>query len=1306
MKRFIHHIRKLLQFSLLLYVLTGISNYGYGQAANDYRTVATGNWNNIAVWQRYDGTAWVAAAAAPTSGTANVITIRNGHTITVTASVSVDQTIIDAGGQITVNATITLTIANGADAVDMTVAGTLVNSGTITTTGTLIFNSGSTYQHARDAGTIPTATWNAASTCLITGVTSSTLPGGFSQNFGNLTWNCPGQGTFGNSLANSNYTITGTLTIINTGSATVQLVRGSYTGNVVNFVQTGGTAVIGSSGTSLKTLNVSGSFTLSGGTFNIDNGTGTNASILNLGGNFTQSGGTFTRTNGSAALSQVYFNGTAIQTFTISSGTISGNIDYTINSGSTVDFGTTVLSGSGLFTLSSGGSIITAHTQGLSTTAATGSIQVTDTKSYNTGASYTYNGTSAQVTGNGLTGANTLTINNSAGVTLTSSVTLSGTLYLTSGIVTTGANTLTVTSNSSAAVTGGSATSFVDGPLTWQLATGSTYNFPVGAGTTYLPFGITGITGTAPRLRLQAYAANTGGSSTVPLISLSTTEYWQASVVSGTYSGGSVSLTRQIAINEMDAIGRNTTTLNGAYSTLGGTVSGTSLINSSNTGASLGYFVMATMKSITTGAISGSPFCAGTGVSVPFSITGIFYTGNVFTAQLSDASGNFGSPVAIGTLASTTASAPISATIPSGTSTGTGYRIRVVSDTPILAGTNNGSDLTIYGSHVWTGTVSNDWNTTGNWICGSLPGMTNSVQIPDVANEPVLSSGATGTVDNITIDNNSSLIVNGNTLQISGAITNNGTFTASSGTIAMNGTAAQVIGSDVFSGNTIKDLTINNAAGVTLQDTLNVTGIVTVTNGDLASGGNLVLLSTAAQTALVDGSGSGNITGNVTMQRYLPSGFGYKYFSSPFQASTVSEFGDDMDLGAAFPAFYRYDESRTAAGWVRYDTAARILNPMHGYAVNFGSDPAADTVDVTGVVSNGSLSRTLYNNNNTYTKGFNLVGNPYPSPINWNAASGWTKTNIDNALYYFKASATDQYGGTYSTYIAGVSSDGLATNIIPSMQGVFVHVSDGSYPVTGTLAMNNSVRVTDLTHSFIKSEGSNPGPLLRLAASFADDPSSKDPVVVYFDEKALNSFDGQLDALKLMNTDMKVPNLYAVSSDGRKLSISALPFSSDSLIVVPLGLKINKTGSVIFSIRDIEGVFSEMGISLSDKVTGIDQDLFPYKEYSIYLVAGEYQNRFFLNLLNTSTGISEIINDTDLFRIYSYNGILKAEINGPPGENGILRLFNLTGQLIFIKNIYAPGYYEFYPVINEGIYIASYISGTKRSTKKIFIQDR
>ncbi|MCK7536872.1 MAG: hypothetical protein MZV63_40895 [Marinilabiliales bacterium] len=85
-----------------------------------------------------------------------------------------------------------------------------------------------------------------------------------------------------------------------------------------------------------------------------------------------------------------------------------------------------------------------------------------------------------------------------------------------------------------------------------------------------------------------------------------------------------------------------------------------------------------------------------------------------------------------------------------------------------------------------------------------------------------------------------------------------------------------------------------------------------------------------------------------------------------------------MDLASSFPLFYRYDESRTSSGWVAYATGTLPLNPMEGYAVNFGATALPWTVDVTGVVNNGSLSVTLYNHGNTYTDGFNLVGNPYP----------------------------------------------------------------------------------------------------------------------------------------------------------------------------------------------------------------------------------------------------------------------------------------------------------------------------------------
>ena len=97
------------------------------------------------------------------------------------------------------------------------------------------------------------------------------------------------------------------------------------------------------------------------------------------------------------------------------------------------------------------------------------------------------------------------------------------------------------------------------------------------------------------------------------------------------------------------------------------------------------------------------------------------------------------------------------------------------------------------------------------------------------------------------------------------------------------------------------------------------------------------------------------------------------------------------------------------------------------------------------------------------------------------------------------------------------------------MQGFFVHVSDGVFPVTGTLALNNSVRITNLNHPFAKS-ASYPVPMLRLRAGFDGDPASTDPAIIYFDENSTDGFDSQLDALKLLNTDFSVANLYTISS--------------------------------------------------------------------------------------------------------------------------------------------------------------------------------
>ncbi len=113
--------------------------------------------------------------------------------------------------------------------------------------------------------------------------------------------------------------------------------------------------------------------------------------------------------------------------------------------------------------------------------------------------------------------------------------------------------------------------------------------------------------------------------------------------------------------------------------------------------------------------------CLGSGFTIDYSSTNAtFVIGNVFTAQMSDASGSFVSAVTIGTLVSTAVLGSINVTIPSNTIPGSNYRIRVVSNDPIITGSSS-SAITISSINTWTGSISTAWETAGNWSCGLVP---------------------------------------------------------------------------------------------------------------------------------------------------------------------------------------------------------------------------------------------------------------------------------------------------------------------------------------------------------------------------------------------------------------------------------------------------------------------------------------------------------------------------------------------------------------------------------------------------------
>ncbi|HYG52022.1 MAG TPA: T9SS type A sorting domain-containing protein [Flavobacteriales bacterium] len=117
-------------------------SFAFCQATGDYRSFATGTWTTASNWERYNGTAWVTATAAPTS-TDGAITIQSGHTMQIAANATIDQITINSGG--TINWTGgTCTIANGTG-VDLQINGTFWDN-RASSTVSVTFSAGATWQ--------------------------------------------------------------------------------------------------------------------------------------------------------------------------------------------------------------------------------------------------------------------------------------------------------------------------------------------------------------------------------------------------------------------------------------------------------------------------------------------------------------------------------------------------------------------------------------------------------------------------------------------------------------------------------------------------------------------------------------------------------------------------------------------------------------------------------------------------------------------------------------------------------------------------------------------------------------------------------------------------------------------------------------------------------------------------------------------------------------------------------------------------------------------------------------------------------
>jgi hypothetical protein len=570
---------------------------------------------------------------------------------------------------------------------------------------------------------------------------------------------------------------------------------------------------------------------------------------------------------------------------------------------------------------------------------------------------------------------------------------------------------------------------------------------------------------------------------------------------------------------------------------------------------------------------------------------------------------------------------------PSGASFDNLYTVDLTAGTATLADRiGNGSNLSGVAALptpdpnvvLWTGNVSADWGTAGNWSPARVPVATDNVFVPaGRPNQPTVSNAQQA--NNLSLSIGTTLTTaTGGVLSLSGNFANNsGTVDgAGSGEVRFVGTTAQTITGTV---SRFQNLTAANAAGVTAGGPVQVVQVLRATN-NLAAGGNVTLLSSAAGTALIAETG-GQVTGNITVQRYidptLNAGLGYRHYGSPVSGSTVDDLATsgfspvvNPDYNTSptpgqvspFPTVYSYDQGRIATvtssysdfdkGW---NSPASLTAPLAvgtGYSVNL---PGTALVDFVGTANRGSLTVPAARGTSA-NAGWQLLANPYPSPFDLSQQPETDRPGFDGAMYVFES--TSQYAGQYRSYTNGIGGN----PILATGQGFFARLSAGQ--ATGAFTFNPAYRVTTFAPTSFRRTTADTRPLVHLTLRSATGVAS-DETFVYFEQGATAGLDRQFDATKLPNTHGL--NLLSLAGTER-LAINGLPTLGAAEVVVPIVASVPQAGTYLLSAPELNNLPAGTFAFLRDAQAGTLTALADKPTLSLSLTAGDNAGRFTLVL--------------------------------------------------------------------------------------------
>ena len=500
----------------------------------------------------------------------------------------------------------------------------------------------------------------------------------------------------------------------------------------------------------------------------------------------------------------------------------------------------------------------------------------------------------------------------------------------------------------------------------------------------------------------------------------------------------------------------------------------------------------------------------------------------------------------------------------------------------------------------------------------------------------------------------------------------------------------------------------------------------------LNSASNLTLVSDEYTTARVANFYAASITDSVMVQRFIKGGDNsrrsYRLLSSPvYQVANArpglaryyfSRLQDSILITGAGgvskgfdaspvngPTIWKYNETNATSAGTDFIPISSI-NKLHdnssqdqltagnGFLLFFRGDrshnvsqkttppfatPESVVLNYKGLLNQGDITVTApfgagnanlsYTNRAEENDGFNLMGNPYASTIDWELSgsngAAISLTNVNPTIYIL-----DPVTKNYGTYTRGGVNTGKATRYISSGQGFFVK-ANGANPA---LTFTEAAKVSQNTNPAVLS-ANKPTDFDFIRLSLSKDSVNKDDILLTFKIGQQQKFINNEDIADLQGINAAVSLSSLISANNGFLAVNGLP-PVDKTIIIPLNIDAAAAGVLNLSLDTASAVFKTRHVYLRDKflkdsvdlnltsiytfsISKTDSATFGSKRFEIYF----HDNLPDKNSITIGNTVSTPVINPAQIRLFPNPA--SAEINIIPGKQSIknikLSIYNVLG---------------------------------------------